>query len=299
MRIGLTLALAAGVGLSLLQLPARAAEEKAAPEKAASFKDDKEKASYALGMWFGNQIKRSNMDVDPDVTVTAMKDILDGHETKLTDQQVQETLRNYQMESQRKVAEKNKKDGEAYLAQNKTKPGVKTLEVTLPDNTKAEMQYKVITEGTGATPKTNDTVTCNYRGTFIDGKEFDSSAKHGQPGKFMVNRVIKGWTTALENMKVGSKWEVYIPSALAYGDRGNPNVPPGSTLIFEMELLTIEPPQLTPTSSAQPLTSDIIKVPSAEELKKGAKIEVIKPEDAARMAAEAQAKEKKDKETKK
>jgi FKBP-type peptidyl-prolyl cis-trans isomerase FklB len=284
MRIA-PLVLAAGLGLSLLQTPAAAAEE-----KAATFKDDKEKASYALGMWFGNQIKRSNMEVDTDVTISAMKDLLAGREPKLTDQQVQETLRNYQMESQRKVAEKNKKAGEAFLAENKSKPGVKTLEVTLPDSTKAEMQYKVITEGTGAIPKSNDTVTVNYRGTLIDGKEFDSSAKHGQPGKFMVNRVVKGWTEALERMKVGSKWEVYIPSALAYGDRGNPNIEPGSTLIFEVELLTIEPPQPTPTS--QPLTSDIIKVPSADELKKGAKIEVIKPEDAARMAQEAQDKEK-------
>jgi len=284
MRIA-PLVLAAGLGLSLLQTPAAAAEE-----KAATFKDDKEKASYALGMWFGNQIKRSNMEVDTDVTISAMKDLLAGREPKLTDQQVQETLRNYQMESQRKVAEKNKKAGEAFLAENKSKPGVKTLEVTLPDSTKAEMQYKVITEGTGAIPKSNDTVTVNYRGTLIDGKEFDSSAKHGQPGKFMVNRVVKGWTEALERMKVGSKWEVFIPSALAYGDRGNPNIEPGSTLIFEVELLTIEPPQPTPTS--QPLTSDNIKVPSADELKKGAKIEVIKPEDAARMAQEAQDKEK-------
>jgi len=287
MRIGLTYVLAAGLGFSLLQAPVRAADE-----KAASFKDEKEKASYALGMWFGNQIKRSGMEIDPDITLGAMKDVLAGHEAKLTDMEVQQTLRNYQMESQRKLAEKNKKEGEAFLAQNKTKPGVKTLEVPVghTGTNMAELQYKVITEGTGAIPKSNDTVTVNYRGTLLDGKEFDSSAKHGKPGKFMVNRVIPGWTAALEHMKVGSKWEVYIPSSLAYGDRGNPNIPPGSTLIFEVELLTIEPPQLSATS--QPLTSDIIKVPSAEELKKGAKIEVIKPEEAARMAAEAQAKEK-------
>src|SRR5262249_30172280 len=117
--------------------------------------------------------------------------------------------------------------------------------------------------------------------------EFDSSVKHGQPGHFAVNRVVKGWTDALQMMKVGSKWEVYLPSALAYGDVGNPNIEPGSTLIFEIELLSIEPPQAA-APAAQPLTSDIIKVPSAEELKKGAKIEVIKPEDAARMAQEQQ-----------
>ena len=110
-------------------------------------------------------------------------------------------------------AEKNKKEGEAFLAENKTKPGIKTLEVTLPNGTTAEMQYKVITEGTGATPKSNDTVTVNYRGTLINGKEFDNSAKRGQPAKFPVNRVVRGWTEALETMKVGSKWETFCPPA--------------------------------------------------------------------------------------
>ena len=142
------------------------------------------------------------------------------------------------------------------------------------------MQYKVITEGTGAIPKSNDTVTVNYRGTLINGKEFDSSAKLGPAGQVPGQpRVVRGWTEALQMMKAGSKWELYLPSTLAYGDHGyRPNIEPGATLIFEMELLGSEAPP-PPPPPAQPLTSDIIRVPSAEELKKGAKIEVIKPED--------------------
>jgi FKBP-type peptidyl-prolyl cis-trans isomerase len=281
MRIGLKIVLLAGTGLVLWQLPARAAD-------ASAFKDDKEKASYAIGMYFGNQIKRSNIDVDTDVVVAAMKDILAGREGKLNDQQAGEAIRGYQMESQKKIAEKNKKAGDAFLAENKKKPGVKTHEVALSETNKVEMQYKVITEGTGEIPKATDMVSVNYRGTLIDGKEFDSSAKHGgQPAKFRVTGVIKGWTEALEMMKVGSKWELYIPTALAYGDRGSMGIEPGSTLIFEVELVSIDAPP-PPPAPAQPLTSDIIKVPSAEELKKGAKIEVIKPEEAARLAAQAQ-----------
>ncbi len=277
--------LAAGLSAALLHA-ATAAEEK----PAATFKDDKEKASYGIGMFFGHQIKRSNMEVDPDVVSAAMREVLAGKETKLTEQQASEAIRNYQQAERKKVAEKNKAEGEAFLAENKKKPGVKTVDVTLPDGKTAEMQYKVITEGTGATPKSNDVVTVNYRGTLINGKEFDSTAKHGVPMKRAANALIPGWTKALQMMKVGSKWEIYLPSSLAYGDMGNPSIEPGSTLIFEIELLGVEAPQ--PTPAPQPLTSDIIKVPSADELKKGAKIEVIKPEDAARMAKEAEDKAK-------
>ena len=267
---------------------ARAAEDKPAAkaDEKPAFNDEKEKASYAVGMFMGNQIKRSNMDVDLNVVMSAINDVLGGKEPRLTDMQASETVRAYQTESRKKIAEKNKKEGEAFLAENKNKPGVKTVNVPLPDGTTAELQYKVITEGTGAIPKSNDTVSVNYKGTLIDGKEFDSSYKRGQPSKFMVNRVVKGWTAALEMMKVGSKWEVWFPSSLGYGDMGNPSIAPGSTLVFEIDLVSVEPPP-TPAQPAQPLTSDIIKVPSAEELKKGAKIEVIKAEDAARLAQEA------------
>ncbi len=289
MRIGLAVVVAAGVGLALAQTPARAADDKS------SFKDDREKASYAVGMSFGSMLKRSNMEIDLDVAVAAMKDFLAGKEMRLNDMQVNESIRSYQMEARKKVAEKNKREGAAFLAQNKTKSGVQVMTVALSETNKVEMQYNVITEGTGPVPGSNDTVSVKYRGTLINGKEFDNSEKRGGPAKFRVNGVIRGWTAALEKMKVGSKWDVFIPSELAYGDMGNnPNIEPGSTLIFNVELVGTEPPP-TVTPTAQPLTSDIIKVPSAEELKKGAKIEVIKPEDAARMAKEEQEKKKAEK----
>jgi FKBP-type peptidyl-prolyl cis-trans isomerase FklB len=286
MNIRPKLILAAGLALSLSQ-PLWAADEKS------DFKDDKEKASYAIGMYFGNQIKRGNMDVDVETINNAMHDVLAGKTLKLTDPQAQEAIRNYQTAEQKRVADKNKKEGEAFLAANKTKPGVKTHEVKISDGSTVEMQYKVITEGTGEIPKSNDVVSVNYKGTLPNGKEFDSSAKHGgQPSKFPVTRVVRGWTEALEMMKVGSKWELYLPAALAYGERGYPpDIAPGATLIFEMELVGIEPPA-PPPAPAQPLTSDIIRVPSAEELKKGAKIEVLKPEDVEKAKKEAEKNEK-------
>ena len=288
MNIRPKLILAAGLALSLSQ-PLWAADEKS------DFKDDKEKASYAIGMYFGNQIKRGNMDVDVETINNAMHDVLAGKTLKLTDPQAQEAIRNYQMAEQKRVADKNKTEGEAFLAANKTKPGVKTHEVKVSDGSTVEMQYKVITEGTGEIPKSNDVVQVNYKGTLISGKEFDSSTKHnppGQPSKMALNRVVRGWTEALEMMKVGSKWELYLPAALAYGDRGfPPDIAPGAALIFEMELVGIEPPA-PPPAPAQPLTSDIIRVPSAEELKKGAKIEVLKPEDVEKAKKEAEKNEK-------
>jgi len=283
MRIGMKMMVWCGLGLILLQVPARA-------EDKATFKDDKEKASYAIGMYFGNQLKRSNMELDTDVVIGALKDVLAGKDPKLTDQEGQQVIRTYQQESRRKQAEKNKAEGDAFLAENKKKEGIKTHTVTLADGKTAELQYKVITEGSGASPKSNDVVSVTYKGTLLNGKEFDSTAKHGgTPLKRAANQLVRGWTEALQLMKVGSKWEIYLPSTLAYGDAGTPTIEPGSTLIFEMELLGVEAPQPPPTASAQtqPLTSDIIKVPSAEELKKGAKIEVIKPEDAAKQAQEA------------
>ena len=285
MRIGLTaVAVAGALGFAVVEWPAHAEDKPA-------FKDDREKASYGLGVYWGNQLKRNNMDLDLDVLFGALKDTVAGHELKLTDQQASEALKTYQQEVRKQTAEKNKKDGDAFLAENKTKPGVKTQEVKLHDGSTAELQYKILTEGNGPIPKSNDTVTVNYRGTLLNGKEFDSSYKRGQPGKFTVSRVVRGWTEALQMMKVGSKWDLYIPSTLAYGDNGTPMIDPGSTLTFEVELLGIEPPQAP--STPQPLTSDIIKVPSAEELKKGAKIEVIKPEDAAKIAQQQQEQQKK------
>jgi hypothetical protein len=153
----------------------------------------------------------------------------------------------------------------------------------------------MLTEGSGEIPKATDRVSVQYRGTFIDGTtEFDSSYKRGKPAEFAVNGVIKGWTEALQLMKTGAKWQLFVPSALAYGEAPHGGIPPNSTLIFEVELVAIKPPSpMPPTPPATaPVTSDIIKVPSAEELKKGAKIEVIKAEDAEKLR-EAQEKEKK------
>lgn len=249
-----------------------------AAEKA-EFKDEKEKASYSVGVNFGRRIKQAGFDVDMSVVSAAMNDVIAGKEPRLNDAEAQQTLMAYQQAAQKQQAEKNTKAGEAFLAENKKKEGVKAHTVTLPDGKTAEMQYKVLTAGTGKMPGSNDVVRVHYRGTLVDGKEFDSSAKRGQPAEFAVNRVIPGWTAALQIMKVGSKWELYIPSVLAYGERGMPpNIDPGSTLIFEVELLSAEPPQPPPQPS-QPLTSDIIRVPSADELKKGAQIQVIKQED--------------------
>jgi FKBP-type peptidyl-prolyl cis-trans isomerase FklB len=295
--------LTAAFGCALLQT-ARAADEKTA------FTDDKSKISYGIGMNIAANLKRSGVDVDVDVLAGAIKDVLTGKQTKLTEEQAREALMNYQKqvmakraeeqakrdEERKKVAETNRKKGEEFLAENKKKEGVKTHSVTMADGTTAEMQYKVITEGSGDSPKSNDTVSVNYKGTLINGTEFDSSAKHGgQPAKFGVTGVIRGWTEALQLMKPGAKWELFLPSTLAYGDMGSgPTIEPGSTLIFDVELVGVDAPK-PPPPPAQPLTSDIIRVPSADELKKGAKIEVIKAEDVDKVIKAEQEKQKQEK----
>lgn len=277
MRIGLTLLVTTLAGGAFL--PATAQTNSASP-----FKDDKEKASYAIGMSIGTNLKRGHFDVDFDVMLQAMKDTVDGRELKLNEQQAREILTTYQQSMIRQATEKNHQLGEAFLAENKKKEGVKIHPVSLPDGTTAELQYKVITEGAGAMPHANDMVTVNYRGTLVDGTEFDSSAKQGHPVPFVVSRVIRGWTEALQLMKAGSKWQLFIPASLAYGDRPRPGIEPGSTLIFDVELVSVEPTPPPPATgggpSAQPaLNSDIVRVPSAEELKAGAKVEIIKQQD--------------------
>lgn len=246
--------------------------------------DEKSRVSYAIGMMLGHNWQQQGLEVDPDIAAGAIKDVQTGKATKLSQEEMQQTLTSFQKEfaakaQQRRVEQgaKNKAEGDAFLAANKSKPGVQSL----PDG----LQYIVITNGTGATPSVSDTVTVHYRGTLLDGTEFDSSYKRGQPAQFPVTGVIRGWTEALQKMTVGSKWKLFIPSELAYGEQGNRNIAPNSTLIFEVELLDAKTPP--PPAPAAPLTSDIIKVPSAEDIKKGAKIEVIKPEDAAKAAAAA------------
>ena len=245
--------------------------------------DEKSRVSYAIGMMLGHNWQQQGLEVDPEIAARAIKDVQAGGATLLTQTEMQETLAAFQKEfkvkqqkMQAELAVTNKAAGEAFLATNKNNPGVNAL----PDG----LQYIVITNGIGAMPAASDVVTVNYRGTLIDGTEFDSSYKRGQPAQFPVGGVIHGWTEALQKMNVGSKWKLFIPSELAYGEAGQRGIPPNSVLIFEVELLAAQAqPQPPAAVNAQPLTSDIIKVPSAEEMKKGAKIEVIKPEDAQKI----------------
>jgi FKBP-type peptidyl-prolyl cis-trans isomerase FklB len=202
----------------------------------------KDKASYAIGLNIGRSMKKDDVDVDPEIIARGMKDALTGAKPLLNDEETQTVLntlqtdvRKHQQELYQQAVLKNKEQGDAFLATNKSKTGV----VTLPSG----LQYKVIQNGDGPKPAANDTVVCNYRGTLIDGTEFDSSYKRGKPATFGVSQVIKGWTEALQLMPVGSKWELYIPPTLAYGERGTPNggpIGPNSTLIFDVELVSIQ-----------------------------------------------------------
>jgi len=216
-----------------------------------TLKTQKDKASYAVGLNVGKnlgaQLAQQSVDVDQAILLRGVKDALVGGKTLLTDDEVKSVLTQLQaevrsrqqekmkveQEKMKAVSEMNKKEGLEFLVANREKEGI----VTLPSG----LQYKVLTEGTGPKPAATDTVVCNYRGTLINGTEFDSSYKHGQPLSIQVNGVIKGWTEALQLMPVGSKWQLFIPSDLGYGDRGSgPNIGPGATLIFEVELLSIQ-----------------------------------------------------------
>ncbi len=248
--------------------------------------DQKAKVSYGIGMNLGMQWRQQEVPIDPDVLMKGMKDAMEGNATLMTEEEMRNTLtafqnqhRAQQMEKRKLQGEKNLTDGEKFLAENKTKPGV----VTLPSG----LQYKVIEEGSGDSPAAHDQVTVNYRGKLIDGTEFDSSYKRGEPATFGVSGVIKGWTEALQLMKPGAKWELYIPSALAYMERGSgAQIGPNSTLIFDVELVSVKKQE--PPPAPEPVTSDIIKVPSKEEMEKGAKIEVIKKEDLDKLMKEQQ-----------
>jgi len=208
---------------------------------ALTLKTQKEKASYALGMKIGGDLRKQgvNTAVDPSLAARGFKDALAGNKLQLTDDEMRAVLMQLQSEvrdkQQAKAHEEGgvaRKEGEEFLAANKSKEGV----VTLPSG----LQYKILKEGVGPKPTANDTVSCNYRGTLLNGKEFDSSYKRGHPESFPVSGVIKGWTEALQLMPVGSKWQLFIPADLAYGDRASGgDIGPGETLIFEVELLSI------------------------------------------------------------
>jgi len=221
---------------------APAATPKHAPDAKAhaGLTTDKEKQSYAIGMNLGENLKSQSVDIDPNLLLKGMKDSMAGGKTLLTQDEehatlmaLQTGLRKTMMDKMQKVGEKNKTDGAAFLAANKSKPGV----VTLPSG----LQYKILQAGTGPKPGASDSVTTNYKGTLIDGTEFDSSYKRGQPATFPVTGVIKGWTEALQLMPVGSKWQLYVPASLAYGDKAaSPILGPNATLVFDVELIGIK-----------------------------------------------------------
>jgi len=201
---------------------------------------EKDKLSYAIGVNVGRSLQKDSVEVDPSIVVQGLKDALAGGKTLMTDDEakavivaLQTDLHKKQEAAMQAAGEVNKKQGDVFLAANKMKEGV----VTLPSG----LQYKILTAGTGAKPSATDSVVCNYKGTLIDGTEFDSSYKRGQPATFPVDKVIKGWTEALQLMPVGSKWQLFVPAEMAYGARGpSPTIGANAVLIFEVELLSIQ-----------------------------------------------------------
>jgi FKBP-type peptidyl-prolyl cis-trans isomerase FklB len=217
---------------------------------------EKDKQSYAIGLNVGQSLHRDGIVVDPRIVVRGLQDAMAGGKVLLTDDQIKTVMTDLknqvhqQQEAKRQAAlGTNKKDGAAFLAANATKPGV----VTLPSG----LQYKILVAGTGPKPTADDRVVCNYRGTLLDNTEFDSSYKRGQPATFPVTGVIKGWTEALQLMPAGSKWQLFIPADLAYGERGQSTIEPNATLVFEVELLSIvpkAPAAPTPAPTTTPTT---------------------------------------------
>jgi FKBP-type peptidyl-prolyl cis-trans isomerase len=209
-------------------------------QEAPALTTEQAKLSYAMGMDLGNQLKIQALSIDPAVFSRGLEDAMAGRKTLMTVEEVkavindlQKTMMAKQMDAAKAIGDKNKGEGDAFLAANKAKDGV----ITLPSG----LQYKVLTVGTGKKPTLSDTVVCQYRGTLIDGKEFDSSYSRNQPATFPVQGVIKGWTEVLQLMPVGSKWQVFIPSSLGYGERGAGGlIAPNAALVFEIELVAIK-----------------------------------------------------------
>lgn len=212
----------------------------AGAEETLVLKSQKDRVSYIIGIEIGRNFKKQEINIDPDILKRGIQDAISGGKPLLTEQEIQETVVTFQKEMMakqeelaKKLAEKNKKDGEDFFAKNKGKEGVKTLA--------SGLQYKVIKAGAGKKPTINDSVTTHYQGTLVDGTEFDSSYKRGQPVTFPVSGVIAGWTEALQLMEEGAKWQLFIPPNLAYGERGTGGViGPNATLIFEIELISIQ-----------------------------------------------------------
>jgi len=227
-----------------------------AENKAPELKDLKDKASYSIGLNIGTNFKKQNVELNPDALLAGVKDALSGNKPALSETEAREVMNTWSKEladKQKAMADKNAAEGEKFLAENKKKDGVKT--------TATGLQYKALKEGSGPQPKASDTVTVDYKGTLISGTEFDSSYKRGQPATFPLNGVIKGWTEGLQLMKVGSKYQFFIPSDLAYGPRAmGPDIAANSTLIFEVELKGIQPaasPAPIPSAKANAPTRPI------------------------------------------
>lgn len=263
--------------LSILALLATGAIA-AHAEDPKNFKTEKEKVNYAIGLNVGQNFKQGSIEYDAAAFEKGMLDAIAGTQG-FTMQEARNVIMKYQSDRRAALGEKNKTEGEAFLAANKSKSGIKT--------TASGLQYKVLTAAKGETPKPTDEVTVKYRGTLIDGTEFDNSERApGGTVKFFANQVIAGWTEALTNMAAGAKWQLFIPANLAYGEMGKGgNIAPNATLLFDVELVSFQAPP-PPPAPAPPLTSDIIKVPSLEEMKKGAKIETIPAGDVEKLQKE-------------
>ena len=221
--IAVMLSLSLGAGLALAQ-----------PDSV--LKSEQDKVSYVIGLRYGRSLKRHNVEVDPGKFRLGLEDAMAGGRQLLTDVEMQRVMKAFQQKRvgrQRMKAEANRKAGEAFLAKNRKAKGVST--------TASGLQYQVLRAGKGSTPKVTDTVRTHYRGILLSGKEFDSSYRRNKSATFPVGQVIRGWGEALQLMKVGAKWKLWVPSKLAYGERGSPpSIGPGSMLIFEIELLAIE-----------------------------------------------------------
>lgn len=233
---------------------------------------DAKKVGYIIGQNYGFSLKQQSVEFDVDAFIDGFKEGFKGMTNVFSEEEMNDIMMKFQSDlrakqelKRKELGEKNLKIGKEFLEANKKKEGVK--------ETESGLQYKVEKEGEGENPTAADTVTVNYRGTTIDGTEFDSSYKRNQPATFPLKNVIKGWTEGLQLMKPGAKYTFYIPGDLAYGSTGNRNIEPNSVLIFEVELISVKKAE---PKVEKPVTSDIIKVPSAEEMKKGAKPEVIK-----------------------